>query len=118
MMMSGSGTPLDLDQEGKIILTKIKAGTSSENEDPVIVVQRSRGSLSATSGIVGGQMGLSQNMYDHLVFKEENQTSDIFEITVAEVFYKFRPVTPLPHFIEGILLSDGNGIVIVSRSFF
>ena len=117
-LLSASGTPLDLDQNGKIIVTKISAGLSSENQDPVIAVQRSRGNLSVDSRLVGGQLGLSQPMYDHLVFKEDNQTSDISEITVAEVFYKYRPITPLPNFAEGILLTHGDGIIIGSKSVF
>ena len=48
----------------------------------------------------------------------DNQTSDISEITVAEVFYKYRPITPLPNFIEGILLTHGDGIIIGSKSVF
>ncbi|MGB6680141.1 MAG: hypothetical protein WBF08_02310, partial [Candidatus Bathyarchaeia archaeon] len=94
------------------------AGTSSENGDPVIAVQRSRGGLSVGSRLVGGQLGLSQPMYEHLVFKKANQTADISEITVAEVFYKYRPITPLPNFIEGILLTHGDGIIIGSKSVF
>ena len=117
-LLIASGTPLDLDQNGKIVITKICAGASSENQDPVIAVQRSRGSLSVGSSLVGGQLGLSEPMYDHLVFKEDNQTSDISEITVAEVFYKYRPITPLPNFIEGILLTHGDGIIIGSKSVF
>lgn len=117
-LLSSSGTPLSLDQNGRIIITKISAGTSSENAVPVISVQRSRGGLSVGSRLVGGQLGLSQPMYERLVFKEDNQTSDISEITVAEVFYKYRPVTPLPNFIEGILLTHGDGIIIGSKSVF
>jgi hypothetical protein len=117
-LLSSSGIPLSLDQSGRIIITKISAGTSSQNAGPVIAVQRSQGGLSVDSRLVGGQLGLSQPMYQHLVFKKANQTADISEITVAEVFYKYRPVTPLPNFIEGILLTDGDGIIIGSKSVF
>lgn len=117
-LLSSSSTPLSLEENGRIIITKISAGTSTENTDPVIAVQRSRGGLSVGSRLAGGQLGLSQAMYEHLVFKEDNQTSDISEITVAEVFYKYRPVTPLPSFIEGILLTHGDGIIIGSKSVF
>jgi hypothetical protein len=118
LLLSSSGTPLSLEENGKIIITKINAGTSTENKDPVIAVQRSRGGLSVGSCLVGGQLGLSLPMYEHLVFKEANQTADISEITVAEVFYKYRPITPLPNFIEGILLTHGDGIIIGSKSVF
>lgn len=117
-LLSSSSTPLSLEENGRIIITKISAGSSTENTDPVIAVQRSRGGLSVGSRLAGGQLGLSQAMYEHLVFKEDNQTSDISEITVAEVFYKYRPVTPLPSFIEGILLTHGDGIIIGSKSVF
>jgi len=36
----------------------------------------------------------------------------------VEVFYLYRPLTPLPHFIQGILLPDGGGMIIRSRAVF
>ncbi len=63
-------------------------------------------------------LGLTQKLYDHLVFKQANKASDINGVTVVETFYKYRPITPLPKFITNILLNDGDGTIIGSRAVF
>jgi Flp pilus assembly protein TadG len=117
-LLQVSGKPLDLDSDGKIWITKIIAGASSEHPQPTIAAQVGKGDLSVSSKIVGsGSMGLSPELFNHLVFNETHQTADISEITVAEVFYKYQTVTPLPNFIEGIFMPDG-GIIIGSKAVF
>jgi Flp pilus assembly protein TadG len=115
-MMQKSATPLDLDADGKIYITKIVAGTSSRSPKPTIAAQVSEGDLSVSSDIAsGGTLGLSTELYNHLVFNDSNQTADISEITVAEVFYKHQTIIPLPNFLETIFMSD-DGIIIGSKA--
>jgi hypothetical protein len=54
------------------------------------------------------------HIYSHLEFNGTNQAPDKSELGVVEVFYKYEPITPLPDFIEGILQSDGDGVIIRS----
>ena len=119
-MLKKSGTPLDLDGWGKIYVSKIKAGTSQSEPDPFIDSQVSGGQLTVSSEILESDpyLGLAEALYNHLIFEVDHQTSDILEITVVEVFYKYRPITPLPNFIEGLLLSDGDGIIIGCKTAF
>jgi Flp pilus assembly protein TadG len=116
-----SGKPLDLDTYGKIYITKILAGTSTHTQ-PTIAAQVGKGNLSVSSKIVGSSstMGLSQQgLFNHLVFNASHQTADISEITVVEVFYKYKPITPLPGLIQNILTTPGyDGIVIGSKAVF
>ena len=117
-----SGRPLDLiGRDGKIIITRVKAGLSEDEPDPTIVTQCSRGSLgrSSTIGTVGGTPNLSASIYDHLRFDATNQAADISEVTVVEVFYKYRPITPTPRgFGGGLFLPDGDGMIVWSRAIF
>ena len=118
-MLMASGTPLDLNTSGRIYISKIKAGATAAHPNPVIE-QVDRGSLAVYSAIRTGQpyLGLSADLFNHLVFKPANQTSDISEVTVVEVFYIYRPITPLPNFIENILLDNGEGKIIGSKAVF
>ena len=119
-LLQVSGKPLDLDSDGKIWITKIIAGASSEHPQPTIAAQVEKGDLSVSSKIVGnGSMGLSPELFNHLVFNAAHQTADISEITVAEVFYKYKPITPLPRFIQNILITPGyDGVIIGSKAVF
>ncbi|MGB4547600.1 MAG: TadE family protein [Syntrophales bacterium] len=117
-MLQSSGSPLDLNADGRIYLTRVQRGT--RDEDPAIAERFSRGNLSVPSGIDArlATLGLSPAVYGHLVFEPAQNTSDITGVTVVEVFYLYRPLTPLPHFIQGILLPDGGGMIIRSRAVF
>jgi hypothetical protein len=57
-------------------------------------------------------------MYNHLVYKDANRTADLSELTVVEVYYEYRPITPLPAFAQNVLLGGGDGFVIGSRAVF
>jgi hypothetical protein len=63
-------------------------------------------------------LGLNQKIYDHLVFRERQGTADITDVTVVEVSFKYRPITPLPNFIRGALLADDGGTILTSRAVF
>jgi hypothetical protein len=123
-MLQSSGTPLDLNGSGRIYVSKIKAGTST-TPNPYIDPNSSwsAGSLVFSSVIYDGgasyYLGLSRALYNHLVFNPVNQTSDIAEVWVVEVYYKYKPITPLPNFITGILVTPGyDGMIIGSKSVF
>ena len=121
-MLQASGTPLDLDGSGKIYVSRIRAGTSKAAPDPYIEEpQLSKGTLGVSSRIHSGisNLGLSEALYQHLKFKEPQNTSDIGEVWVVEVYYEYRPITPLPKFIKGIFVTPGyDGMIIGSKSVF
>jgi hypothetical protein len=120
-MLQSSATPLDLNGLGKIFVSRIKAGTSSASPNPFIASQFSVGNLGVSSEIRNGLsgLGLSQTLYQHLTFQSLQNTSDIAEIWVVEVYYRYKPITPLPNFITGALATPGfDGKVIRSKSVF
>jgi hypothetical protein len=120
-MLVASASPLDMaGVDGRIFMTRIKAGTDVDNPKPTIETQVNRGGLVTTSRISGtkANLGLTDKVYDHLVFNAVNGSADIPEVTVVEVVYKYRPITPLPAFMGGILKQDGGGMIIASKAVF
>jgi len=119
-MLMASGTPLDLNTWGRIYISAISAGASADAPNPVISTQINQGNLAVNSAIRTNQpyLGLTSDIFNHLVFKPANQTSDISGVTVVEVFYIYRPITPLPNFIQNILLDNGAGKIIGSKAVF
>jgi hypothetical protein len=121
-VLKESGRPLDLiGTDGKIVISRIKAGASAGSPSPTITTQISRGTLARNSTISAGSatLGLTTSIYNHLLFKPANATSDIAEVTVVEVYYKYRPITPFPRgFGGGMLLPDANGMVVWSKAIF
>ena len=121
-VLKESGKPLNLiGADGKIIITRVKAGLSAGAPNPAIATQDSRGTLARSSTIAAGNanLGLTASIYNHLLFKTANATSDIAEVTVVEVFYKYRPITPFPKgFGGGMLLPDTDGMIVWSRAIF
>ncbi|MCX5909256.1 MAG: hypothetical protein NTY64_19310, partial [Deltaproteobacteria bacterium] len=118
--LQSSGSPLDLKTSGRIYVSQLKAGASAAAPNPVIDSQVNAGGLVVSSGISAAALnfGLSQELYNHLKFNANNKTADISGITVVEVFYKYTPITPLPNFIQNILVSDGGGIIVLGKSVF
>lgn len=98
MLQAGSSS-LDLNASGRIYVWKIDAGSSEEYPYPAIDTYNSdsAGSLGVASSIGIGMtnLGLSSELYDHLVFNDANATADISDITVVEVFYRYTPITPI-----------------------
>ncbi len=120
-LLQSSANPLDLQQSGRICISRIVAGETEDDPDPVISTsdpQVCRGNLSVSSGISSGaaRLGLTDALYNHLVFNEDNQAPDIRGVTVVETFYIYRPITPLPNFIANIFLTHGDGAIIGSRA--
>jgi hypothetical protein len=119
-MLKAGSSPLNLNTASqdlyKIYIWKIRAGTSEENPDPYIDnssdVSASSGSLNVDSSIDNGNtnLGLSEELYNHLVFDAENDAADISEVTVVEIFYKYNAVTPITQIAQAFwnnpLLND------------
>jgi hypothetical protein len=122
-MLQSSASPFDLkNAEGRIWLTRIKAGEKKEDPEPHIDSRFTGGTLVAASAITGSvgnaPGGLSPALYNHLRFNTGNSTADISEITVVEVFYLYRPITPLPKFVENLVLPGSGGMLIGSKAVF
>jgi len=122
-MLQSSASPLDLkNANGRIWLTRIKSGTTADDPDPFIHRRFTGGALVAASSITGNQgatpAGLSSVLFNHLRYNSQNSTSDIEEVTVVEVFYLYRPVTPLPEFMKNLILPGGQGLLIGSKAVF
>jgi hypothetical protein len=122
-MLLSSATPLDLrNQDGRIYVTKIKAGERKSDPEPYILSKATGGALSVPSVISGNigdrPSGLSPTLYAHLRFQEANNAADILDVTVVEVFYEYRLITPLPKFITDLLIPGDQGLLIGSRSYF
>jgi Flp pilus assembly protein TadG len=121
-MLQSSATPFNLQTQGRIYVTRIKAGETQADPLPY-VDSRFQGGAYGVSSSIGGNVGqaptgLSTTMYNHLRFEPAPQsTSDIAEITVVEVFYHYRPITPLPNFVQNLFPVNG-GILIGSRAIF
>jgi hypothetical protein len=130
LLQSSSNPPMDLSgANGKIFITRIHAGTGpAPNNVPTITTQLTGGSLAWGSGIATNftRLGLPQTIYNHLVYRVQatspaQSAPDITEITVVEVYSKYRPITPLPNFmLKDVLLRDVNhtGMVVSSKAIF
>jgi hypothetical protein len=124
-MLQSSATPFDLVNQGQIYITEIGAEDPTHAPpivNPYIISRSQNGSLSVSSSISGAvqgqlQSGLSQTMVDHLRVILPATTADISGVTVVEVFYHYRPITPLPQFVQNLFPYSG-GIIIGSKSVF
>lgn len=122
-MLQSSATPFNLQAQGRIYVTRIKAANPALNHLFPYIGSRDSGGAYIVSSSIGGEegqtpTGLSTAMYNHLRFEPAPQNaSDISEITVVEVFYHYRPITPLPNFVQNLFPVNG-GILIGSRAIF
>lgn len=119
-LLASSGRPLRLDgANGRVVVTRLKAGASAVLPDPVVETVVSTGSLGVPSrvGDAYANLGLGESLYQRLVFDVDQAAPDISEITVVEVFYRHRTLTPLPKFLEDLVYPDG-GFVLSSKSVF
>ena len=120
-MLLASGRPLDLGgPDAKVFVTRVTSGSSQADPAPRILDQYQRGSLAVSTAIDDGSstLGLTDAIHDRLTFRDANGTADIPQVTVVEIFYKYRPITPLPNFMPGLLTADGGGLIIRSKAVF
>jgi hypothetical protein len=120
-LLEVSGHPLDLaGADGRIYVTRIEAGLTEQDPQPTIERQFSSGGLGVGSSVAAGvqNLGLTQALYDRLVFDPADQTADISELTIVEIYYKYRPVTPLQNLLQDVVLNNGDGTIIASRAIF
>ena len=108
--------------DGRIFITRIGAGLNALSPQPFIDWRVTGGALNEPSRITGneGQTpgGLANPLFGRLQFNTAQNDSDIAEVTIVEVFYLYRPITPLPEFIQNLVLPSRGGIVIASRATF
>ena len=120
-MLQSSATPFNLQTDGRIYVIKIKAGETRYDPLPYIDSRASGGTYSVSSSITGNvgdtPGGLSSTMMNHLTFRTAINTSELSEISIVEVFYHYRPITPLPNIIQNMFPHNG-GILIGSRAIF
>ncbi len=126
-LLQASAKPLDLaGADGKVIVTRVRAGTdnTAANKNPKIEPPVSAGGLAVTSSVAANatSLGLPTTIYNWMVFNRAPavNTTVISEVTVVEVFYLYRPITPLPNFVAGMLLRDmgGTGMILKSKATF
>jgi hypothetical protein len=120
-MLQSSATPFDLNGQGRIYVIDIRAGTQASPQ-PFISSKVHGGAYNVNSSITGNPPagtpgGLSSALYNHLVFQTARNAPDIAGVSVVEVFYLYRPITPLPQFVQNLVLPTG-GILISSRAIF
>lgn len=123
-LLQTSARPLEMQNLGKIFINRVRAGASQDSPEPYIDVsfRGESGNLTVANAIRTGapNLGLSRALYVHLIFDPDpaKQTSDLAYLTIVEVYYKYRPITPLPQFVQNLLLRDGDGMIIGSKSVF
>lgn len=123
--LSASGVDTS-SEDWRVYISLVRAGESAGDPQPSLVSwgcfagngSGNVGGLSVESSTNNPNFGLSQALYDHLIYNATNGAADIEDIYIAEVYYKYRPITPLPAFIAGILLRDGDGIIVGSIAYF
>jgi Flp pilus assembly protein TadG len=121
LMLESSGFPLNLGgTDGRIIVTRVTSGDTEDAPNPRIVRQLTRGALGVSSTVNDDSpnLGLTEAVYNRLVFDPDNGTADIAEVTVVEIYFKHRPVTPMQRVIRGLVLADGDGTILSSRAVF
>lgn len=119
-LLRNSGTPLDLHEQGMIYISRVRAGAGplESQREPEIYSVKESGELNVSRSIHEDNInfGLTPEIYQYLRFDEEIETSIISEVVVVEVYYLFRPLTPLPSYLVDTFLSDDGGMIIGSRS--
>jgi hypothetical protein len=120
-MLQSSATPFNLATQGRIYVYRINAGETRFDPLPYIDSKFSGGAYGVSSSITGNvgdtPGGLSSTLMNHLTFRTAINTSELSEISIVEVFYHYRPITPLPNFIQNLFPVNG-GILIGSRAIF
>lgn len=88
-----ASAPLNLSVSGQVIVSSV----FNNNNRIQLAAQVSQGGLGATSrigGVIGGTASLPSTVVPQL-----NQT-----VYVTEVFYKYKPITPIGNLLDGTIL--------------
>jgi len=99
-LLQSGARPLNMAANGRIYIWKIVAGNEASPE-PMIDATKSDedGNLNVASTIDSEKdyMGLNSTVYDQLVYddSENKKSANISQINVVEVFYEYRPITPV-----------------------
>lgn len=120
-LLTAGARPLTLaGPNGRMFVTRITSGTTADDARPHVTTTLTGGNLAVTSMIdtQNAHLGLPTAIYDHLVYSNANGTADIAEVTVVEIYYMHRPVTPLQRFMPQLLLTDGDGTILRSTAIF
>ena len=123
-LLQASGEPLDLQQDGRIYITRVRAATGipgSPYEDTPRIINpddSNRGSLTVSSSINEDHQtfGFSPAIFEYLQYNEDYGTSIISELVIVEVYYRFQPITPLPGFLINNMFNHDGGMIFSSRS--
>jgi hypothetical protein len=119
-LLAASARPLDLaGADGRVYITRIIAGTGPNATQPTVTTRLTLGGLGRGSSVGGGvSLGLSQDIFDHLVYNTAQGSADITNVTVVEVYFKYRPITGISKLIPDLMLKDGDGTIVGSKAIF
>jgi hypothetical protein len=122
-MLQSSAAPFNLNgADGRIYVIKIRAGESLLDPEPYIPQPGDGRHAGRTERDHGQRGGYARRIAEPALrtsaVQGGEQHSDISEVTIVEVFYLYRTITPLPEFIENLILPDRGGILIGSRATF
>jgi len=120
-LLTAGAKPLPITgPNGRVYVTRITSGTTDTDTQPHVTTTLTEGGLAVASAVGARQanMGLPESIYERLIYNADNGTADIAEVTVVEVYYKHRPVTPLQRFMPTLLLTDGDGTILRSKAIF
>jgi len=119
-MLQSGGSPLNMANDGRIYIWKIRAGTGPNSPDPYIdqTASAQAGALSVASTIGIGQanLGLTPQLYNHLEYDNAQKAADISDVTVVEVFFNYTPLTPLMNFVPNLF--PAGGTIMASKAVF
>lgn len=110
-ILQNSSKPLDLVNLGKVYVSQVDSGKTAGSPDPVLTSQTGGGKLAVSSRINAALTGLPTTIYNRLTYNAASLSADVLCVKVIEIYYLYRPITPLPSFIEGLLDME-SGILI------
>lgn len=97
--------PLNLQQNGEVIITAVTNQSKTKTPKLVITDQASAGGLSAASKI-GTGVGTAANTNTNDFPLAAQQIAQTQTVYVAEVFYSYAPITPIDKFMKLVLPSQ------------
>jgi hypothetical protein len=118
-LIARAAEPVDLTSaDALVVVSRIQSGESAEEPDPFIAAQYTCGGLSVTTETSQPAFGLTSGIHEHLVFNPTHGVADMPGLTIVEVWLRYPPITPLPHFLPGIFDRGEGGYLMHSRAVF